>query len=74
MSVICLCIKCHIQCLTQIIVCVTISLPVMDHEFMQNERSLLEISEKIRILNMRMMLYVTDIQIVARYHRTCGAA
>ncbi len=49
-----------------------LSLPaVMESEFYSNERRLLDLSAEIEILNGRMMGYSMDIQIVAKFHRTC---
>ena len=43
----------------------------MEAEFIQNEKSLVDLSKEIAELNRRMMLYLNDIKEVARYHRTC---
>ena len=43
----------------------------MESEFVRNERRLIDLSGEIEILNGRMMRYMVEIKVVAKYHRTC---
>ena len=44
---------------------------VMESEFVRYERRLIDLSGEIGILNGRMMLYMGEIKVVAKYHRSC---